>query len=54
MRPNLNKQGGTNILTLFKNDITYCDIISIIVTFIVFDFIYSKFSERYFQHLLSR
>ena len=43
MRPNVNGQSDSNILTLFKNGITYCNII---VTLICFDLIYSKFSER--------
>ena len=47
MRPNWNEQCDSNILTLFRNGITYCNIIPIIVTFIVFDLIYSKFLERY-------
>ena len=45
MRLNLNEQFGSNILTLFRNGITWCNI-PITVTLIAFDLIYSKFSEQ--------
>ena len=45
MRPNLTEQRDSNILTLFRNGITKCNVVPIIVTLIAFDLIYSKFSE---------
>ena len=47
MRLNLNDQRDSNILTLFGNGITECNVIPIIVTLIAFDLIYSEFSEGY-------
>ena len=47
MRPNLIEQCDLNILTLFRSGITKCNIITIIATLILFDLIYSKFSEQY-------
>lgn len=47
-RPNLNEQRwcDSNILTVFRNGIRKCNIITITVTLTTFDLIYSKFSER--------
>ena len=46
MGPNLNEQCLSNISTIFRNGITKCNIIPMIVLLTAFDFIYSKFSER--------
>ena len=51
MSPNLNEQcNKNNILTNFRNDVTQCKIIPIIVTLTAFDLIYSKFSEQSSTH----
>ena len=47
MRTNWNKHCDSNILTFFRNGVTWCDITPIIVSLIAFDLIYVKFSERY-------
>ena len=44
MRPNLNEQYDSNILTLFRNGITYCNIEPYVVTLIAFELIYSNYS----------
>ena len=46
MKPNLNEQFDSNILTLFRNGITWCYTVPIIVTLTAIDLIYSKFSQR--------
>ena len=46
MKPDLNEYCDSNILTHFRNGITKCNIVPIIVTLIAFDLIYSKFSEQ--------
>ena len=45
MRTNWNKHCDSNILTFFRNGVTWCDITPIIVSLIAFDLIYVKFSE---------
>ena len=52
MKPNLNEQCDSNILTLFRNGTTWCNAMPIIVTLTAFDLIYSKFSQRCSNHCL--
>ena len=44
MRPNLNEQCDSIILSFFGNDITQFNTLPVIISLTAFDLIYSKFS----------